>query len=215
MTLVKYAILTHLPLKYVILRQLIVLRFTMKKLSRYFIFIALMSTLFLAQAADLKKIEQGISDTVITTKIKTKITQDKNLNPLKISVTTHDGIVTLRGHAKNKQAFVDTLRIATSTTGVKGVDTSHLDIKLVNSAFADAYITAKVEAAVLEAKVLDDESIPLVGINAKTMNGIVHISGQVKSGKSVALILKRVNHIHGVKKIISNLEVTLKSQDQS
>ncbi|MDP3562817.1 MAG: BON domain-containing protein [Legionellaceae bacterium] len=187
----------------------------MKKLSRYFIFIALMSTLFLAQAADLKKIEQGISDTVITTKIKTKITQDKNLNPLKISVTTHDGIVTLRGHAKNKQAFVDTLRIATSTTGVKGVDTSHLDIKLVNSAFADAYITAKVEAAVLEAKVLDDESIPLVGINAKTMNGIVHISGQVKSGKSVALILKRVNHIHGVKKIISNLEVTLKSQDQS
>lgn len=182
----------------------------MRILYYYLFAIALMGSTILAQAADFKQIEQGISDTVITTKIKTNIAKNKNLNPLKISVSTHNGVVTLRGHAKNKQAFVDTLRIATSTQGVKSVITSDLDIKHVNSAFADAYITTKIEAAVLEAKVLDDESIPIVGINAKTINGIVTISGEVKSSQSVDAILKRVERIHGVKKVISNLEVHAK-----
>jgi len=87
------------------------------------------------------------------------------------------------------------------------VESDELEIKAVNTALADAYITAKVEAAVLKAKVLDDESIPLVGINASTTNGIVTLSGNVKHTKSVAVILKRVNAIQGVKQIISNLQV--------
>ncbi len=160
----------------------------------------------IASANELRNIEQNLSDTMITTKIKTKIAKNKNLNPLKISVSTKDGMVTLCGYAKNNQAFVDTLRIATATEGVKGVNTSHLEIRHVNSSVVDAYITAKVEAAVLEAKVLDDESIPLVGINAQTKNGTVYLTGQLKSNQSIQAILKRVNHVQGVKKVVSRLE---------
>lgn len=158
-------------------------------------------------AGDLKKIEQNLTDTMITTKVKTRIAKNKNLNPLKISVTTHQGIVTLKGYAKNKQAFVDTLRIATTTKGVKGVNTSDLEIKHVNSSFADAYITAKVEAAVLEAKVFDSEDIPLVGINVKTKNGTVFLSGKNVSQHAIDAMIKRVNRVKGVKKVVSRLEV--------
>ncbi len=158
-------------------------------------------------ASELHTIEQNLTDTMITTKVKTRIAKNKNLNPLKISVSTHDGIVTLRGYAKNKQAFVDTLRIATSTNGVKGVNTADLEIKHVNSAFADAYITAKVETAVLEAKVFDNEAIPLVGINAKTKNGVVYLSGKLQSSQAIDAILKRVNRVHGVKRVVSHLEI--------
>jgi len=158
-----------------------------------------------AQATDLQKIEQELSDSVITTKITAKFTGDKDLNPLKISVSTENGVVKLRGHVKNNQAFVDALRLAKATQGVKSVDTDDLEIKRVNTAFTDAYITAKVEAAVLKAKVLDDESIPLVGINASTNNGTVTLSGLVKNDHSIAAILKRVHAVHGVKKIISKL----------
>ena len=175
---------------------------------RHLIPIILVGLINSANATDLKQIEQKISDAVITTKIKTKIAKSETLNPLKISVSTKNGEVTLSGHAKNKQAFVDTLRIATSTQGVKSVNTSNLDIKHVNSALVDAYITTKVEAAVLEAKVIDDESIPIVGINATTVNGTVTITGDIKSSKSIAAILKRVNRIKWVKKVISNLEIT-------
>ena len=159
-------------------------------------------------ATDLKGIEQDLSDTVITTKLKTRFANNKNLNPLKISVSTRNGVVILRGHVKNKRAFVDALRIAISTKGVKTINTEQFDIQLVNTAFTDTYITAKTEAAVLKAKVLDDESIPLVGINASTINGIVTLSGCVKNNKSIDAILKRVNNVRGVKKIISNLKIT-------
>lgn len=159
------------------------------------------------KATDLKGIEQDLSDTVITTKIKTKFAKNKNLNPLKISVSTHNGVVILQGHAKDKHAFVDALRIATSTKGVKTVNTEQFDMKRVNTTFTDTYITAKIEAAILEAKVLDDESIPLVGINASTINGIVTLTGSVENSKSIDAILKRANNVHGVKKIISNLNI--------
>jgi len=158
-------------------------------------------------ANNLKELEQDISDSVITTKITAKFTENQNLNPLKISVSTDNGVVKLSGFVKNKDAFVDALRIAKNTAGVKSVRTTDLYIKKVNTAFTDAFITAQVETAVLKAKVLDDESIPLVGINATTTNGVVTLSGTVKNAQSIASIIKRVNVIRGVKKIITHLEV--------
>ncbi|TAL64300.1 MAG: BON domain-containing protein [Legionella sp.] len=158
-------------------------------------------------ADNLKAIEQDLSDSVITAKITAQFTEYTNLNPLKITATTQDGVVTLKGYVKDKQAFVDALRIAKTTNGVKSVHASHLYIKKVNTAFTDAFITAKVETAVLKAKVLDDETIPLVGINATTTNGVVTLSGTVKSSGSIAAIIKRVNAIHAVKKIITKLTV--------
>ncbi|KTD23327.1 osmotically inducible protein Y [Legionella londiniensis] len=158
-------------------------------------------------AADLKHLEQQFSDSFITAKITAKFTESKNLNPLKISVSTDKGVVHLHGHVKNKEAFVEALRLAVSTKGVKCVDTEDLHIKRVNTLFTDAYITAKVEAAVLKAKVLDDESIPLVGINATTTNGIVTLSGRVKNKQSIAFIIKRVSAVRGVKKVIAHLDV--------
>lgn len=158
-------------------------------------------------AEQLQNIEQKISDSVITTKITAKYTQSKQLNPLKIHVSTTDATVYLSGFVKDKKAFVAALRIAKATHGVKAVDAEELVIKKVNTAFTDAYITAKVEAAILKAKVLADESIPLVGINATTSNGVVTLSGTVKTPKSAAAILKYVGRVKGVKKIIAHLEI--------
>jgi hyperosmotically inducible protein len=179
----------------------------MRRILSTFLGVLLFLSLHPSQATNLKEIEQEISDSVITTKITAKFAKNKDLSPLKISVSTVNGVVKLKGNVKNKEAFVKALRLAVATKGVKLIDTDHLMIKAVNSSFTDAYITAKVEAAVLKAKVLDDESIPLVGINATTTNGNVTLSGHVKNEKSIAAILKRVSAIRGVKKIISGLEV--------
>ena len=157
---------------------------------------------------NLKGIEQTLSDSVITTKITAKFTKDRDLNPLKISVSTQHGTVTLKGHVKNNTAFVKALRLTKQTKGVTSVETDELIIKPVNTAFTDAYITAKVETAILKAKVFDDESIPLVGISAKTNNGIVTLNGRVRSQKSILTLVKWTHKVHGVKKIISHLEVS-------
>lgn len=157
--------------------------------------------------AGIKETKQNVRDSLITTVVKAKITKNKNLNPLNISVSTTNGEVNLSGRVNDKQSFVDAIRSAISTRGVKDIDASDLEIKTVNSTFTDAYITTKIEAAILEAKVIDDDSIPLVGINATTSNGVVTVTGNVSSMKSIAAILKRVNQLKGVKKVISNLEI--------
>lgn len=171
-----------------------------------FIFLVLCLALC-AQASDLEDLQQTWSDTVITTKIKTAFAQNPHLNPLKISVKTHNGVVVLRGHAKNNAAFVAALRIVANTNDVRAINTSQFEIKSVNSSFKDAYITAQIEAAVLEAKVFEDESIPLVGIKATTANGVVTLSGAVKSEHSITVLLKRIHHIQGVARIKSQLKI--------
>ena len=162
---------------------------------------------FQAKASELKDISRKVSDSVITAKITAKYTESRLLNPFKLAVSTKNGVVTLNGYVKSREAFVQALRLALRTQGVKAVDVDKLEIKKINMALTDVYITAKVETAVLKAKVLDDESIPLVGINASTTNGVVTLSGKVKRTQSIGAILKRVSSVRGVKKIISQLKV--------
>ncbi len=182
----------------------------MKSLLKLFLGILMtvcVINLYAADEGQLAVIEHDIQDAVITTKITAQHTKNKRLNPFKISVSTDDGVVTLSGYVKDKQAFVDAMRIAKTTHGVKSVEAEDLEIKKVNMALTDAYITAKVEATVLKAKVLDDESIPLVGINATTDNGSVTLTGSLKSEQSINYIIKRVSKIKGVRKVVSHLTV--------
>lgn len=179
----------------------------MRKFSHFtfaVLFVVMMNHL---QASPINEIKQDLSDSVITTKITAKFAKNKIVNPLKISVSTHKGVVKLKGYVKNKKLFVEALRLAKSTKGVRAVNTNNLEIKRVNTSLTDAYITAKVEAAVLKAKVLDDESIPIVGINASTKNGIVTLSGKVKQNQSIPFILKRARAVHGVKRVIMRLTI--------
>jgi hyperosmotically inducible periplasmic protein len=179
----------------------------MRALLNFVFALGLAFTITSGHASDVKIIEHDLSDAMITTKITSKFTENKDLNPLKIGVSTTHGTVTLTGHVKDKAALVDALRLAKATHGVKSIDAEDLDVKQVNTSFTDAYITAKVEGAVLKAKVLDDESIPLVGINATTNNGVVTLSGEVRSSQSIAPLLKRVHAVRGVKKVVSRLHV--------
>lgn len=152
-------------------------------------------------------LEQALNDTMITAKITAQFTKNRALNPLKIGVSTNDGIVTLKGAVPTRQALVTALRLCRQTKGVKAVETDNLTIQMVNTVFTDAYITAKVETAILKAKVFDDERIPLIGINASTQNGTVILTGAVPHRSSIPWIIKRVNAVNGVKKVVARIAV--------
>lgn len=174
------------------------------------VFVCLWAMLFLHPAfatGKLKDVQQGMSDVLITTKIDAKLAEKAKVNPLKLKVSTHQGVVTLNGSVQDRAHFVEVLRLVKETKGVKGVDIENVKIRSANMPITDAYITAKVEAAILKAKVFDDESIPLVGLSAKTVNGAVTLSGTVKNQASVAKIVKRVYAVRGVKLVIPNLTV--------
>jgi len=173
---------------------------------RWFLLVLLFCGTAHAQT-QLQELEQGFSDSVITAKITAKFTKSSRLNPLKISVNTKDGMVCLEGSVPSKRAFAEAVRLAVHTSGVHQVDTEQLRVEKVNTVFADAWITAKVEVAVLKAKLFDDSSIPLAGIKASTNNGVVKLSGHLANADALSILLKRIDTLQGVKKIISHIHV--------
>lgn len=177
----------------------------MKRIVQLWMTIALIISVSLGHTANIKKIEHGLSDTFITTVITAKYTKSSQLNPLKVYVTTKSGVVYLSGHVKNNASFAEALRLAKNTNGVKAVNVDDLVILPTNTVLTDAYITTKVEAAILKAKIIDDEAIPLVGINVKTSNGVVTLKGILNSEKSMIILTKRVSQVRGVKRVISKL----------
>lgn len=179
----------------------------MKKISPIIVCIVVAILSLRLFASGFKSLGDEISDSVITAKITAKYTRASDLNPLKLGVHTNQGVVSLKGYVKDREAYVHALMLAKNTKGVRRILTRDLHIKKVNTAFTDAYITARAEAAVLKAKVLDDESIPLVGINATTTNGVVTLSGEVKKPSSIPAIVKRVKAIHGVNQVISHMAI--------
>ena len=109
------------------------------KSPRKFASIALCTTLALgavglnsvAFAADQMpaKSDQPVTDTWITTKVKSELATTDGVKSTKISVTTKDGIVALVGVLMS-QASVDKAIAATqSVKGVKSVDSSGLKVK--------------------------------------------------------------------------------------
>ncbi|HEX5372605.1 MAG TPA: BON domain-containing protein [Aquabacterium sp.] len=64
----------------------------------------------------------ALSDTAITTGVKTRLATDKDLESMDIQVETHDGTVTLRGTAPNASAQRRAKDLAASVEGARAVD---------------------------------------------------------------------------------------------
>ena len=60
-------------------------------------------------------------DTLITTKVKTKLTTDRVKNLVSVNVDTKDGVVHLKGTVPNEQAKAEAERLAKDTDGVVSV----------------------------------------------------------------------------------------------
>jgi len=60
-------------------------------------------------------------DTMITTKVKTKLTTERVKNLVSVNVDTKDGVVHLKGTVPNEQAKADAERLAKDTDGVVSV----------------------------------------------------------------------------------------------
>ncbi len=72
------------------------------------------------------KTEQAVSDSWITTKVKSEILANSVSKAFTVSVTTKNGAVSLKGNLPNKDAVELVKTIAEKVKGVQSVDTSGL-----------------------------------------------------------------------------------------
>jgi hyperosmotically inducible protein len=68
-----------------------------------------------------QRVDEGLADTALTTKIKAKIALDDTLKNSDISVHTRDSIVTLSGDVRSSAAKARAAQLAHETAGVKSV----------------------------------------------------------------------------------------------
>jgi hyperosmotically inducible protein len=75
------------------------------------------------------KAERAISDSWITTKVKSEILADSASKGFKVNVKTKHGVVVLKGTLANQDAIDHVKDIAAKVKGVKSVDTQALTVK--------------------------------------------------------------------------------------
>lgn len=90
--------------------------------------VGLTSTLVFADEMPAKS-DQPVTDTWITTKVKTELATTDGVKSTDISVTTKDGVVALIGVLGTDAAVEKAVAAAKSVKGVKKVDSSGLKVK--------------------------------------------------------------------------------------
>lgn len=147
------------------------------------------------------------SDASIASGIQNRFASDKTTSNLNVKVLNHDGKVSLEGKVNTDTEADKLIQIASSTQGVKDVDVSQLMVKQSKHSMQDTAITAKIKGIYIREKLFSDKDISMTGVNVETTNGVVYLTGTVKTQAEVNNAIKLAKSIDGVKKVESKLDV--------
>jgi hyperosmotically inducible protein len=154
----------------------------------------------------------AITDTAITTKVKTLLSTDNSTRTVKITVDTANGIVTLGGKARSKKAKAAAEKIASNVDGVKsvvnnitvGVRTKSIGKKTdeaadaTGEAVSDSWITTKVKTSLLTDKAIKDGDV-----SVETTDGVVTLTGKIPTAAQKTHAIASIKKIKGVKRVES------------
>jgi hyperosmotically inducible protein len=168
------------------------------------IFAAALAVLFAAACAQ--------TDVGLTAKVKTKLAADSTVKASQINVDTKDKVVTLSGTVDNEEARTQAVALARGTEGVRDV-VDNLTVKTaeaapapgtsVGQAIDDASITAAVKS-----KLVADSTVGGLKIDVDTKDGVVTLSGPVKSRTEKDTALRIARETTGVRNVQDNLNIT-------
>jgi len=154
----------------------------------------------------------GQTDAGITTAVKSKFAADNDVKAYQIDVDTNNKVVTLSGTVDTATAKARAVEIARGTEGVANV----VDNVTVNAATATAPTTDAARAmssdpaltAAIKGKFMADTTVAALKIDVDTSDGVVTLTGQVRSQTEKDQALKIARETDGVKSVIDRLTVT-------
>lgn len=156
--------------------------------------------------ASTQSAETQIDDATIGTAVKAKITADPELNPFEIDVDVDDGMVRLSGVVESASDRTEAEKLARNTNGVRGVRNDlTVGDKTAGETVTDAVITTKVEA-----KLAADTEVSGANVDVDTSQGVVTLSGTVKTDTARAEAEKLARGTDGVKSVRNLLKVRSK-----
>jgi hyperosmotically inducible periplasmic protein len=156
------------------------------------------------------------SDAWLGTKVKSTLLFHRNVSAMGTDVFVKDGVVSLRGEAKNAAQIELTTEYASDIEGVKEVRNEMTLPKPATQEAAslgdridDASITAQVKASLMTHR-----STSAMKTTVKTVEGVVIVGGVAKNEAEKSLVTKLVSDIHGVRSVENRMTVALRANDQ-
>ena len=131
-----------------------------------------------------------------------------NVDSLDISVDTINGVVHLTGNVQSDMERKKAVAAAKSVKGVKKVDASGLkasarpapmgddDATDSQQPVADTWITTKVKA-----ELATTDNVDSLDVDVKTVNGVVHLTGNTSSDVERKKAIAAARSVQGVRKV--------------
>lgn len=144
-----------------------------------------------------------VDDAEIASKVKAKLAADPEVNPFDIDVDSKDGVVRLSGTVNSATNREEAGRLAAGTEGVRRVD-NELTIgdKTAGEKLDDASIVTRVKA-----KLVADLEVAATNIDVDSENGVVTLSGMVKSSEARQQAEDLAAGTEGVRSVRNNITV--------
>lgn len=147
------------------------------------------------------------SDAGIHMKIKTMLMLHGNLDGADTEVEVKDGRVTLRGEASSPSAKELTTEYVKDVEGVTGVDNQMTvakppreNRKTVGEFIDDASIKSQIKLALLFHR-----GTNVFKTDITVEKGVVTVTGKARNAAEIKLVTKRIEDIHGVKKVYNRM----------
>jgi hyperosmotically inducible protein len=154
----------------------------------------------------------AMTDAGITTNVKAKFLADDVVKSSQIDVATKNGVVTLTGNVDSEGAKKKAIELARETTGVKSVvdmisareasggGDAPEPVRTVGETVTDAGLTMSVKG-----RLLDDPQVKGLQIDVDTRDGVVFLTGTVRSDVEKQKAIQLAKDTKGVRDVQSNL----------
>lgn len=156
--------------------------------------------------SSMKKVGGYMDDSGVTAKVKAALVDNDAIKSTDISVKTHSGVVTLSGFVTSQDQAELAVDAAKKVEGVKSVS-DKLHVKDSTKASVSGYAGDAATTSEIKAKLLADSNVPSRNVKVETTNGVVQLSGAVKTQAQSDRAEGIAKAIEGVKSVKNDLTV--------
>ncbi|OFS11420.1 molecular chaperone OsmY [Hafnia sp. HMSC23F03] len=156
--------------------------------------------------SSMKKVDGYMDDSGITAKVKSALVDAKDIKSNDISVNTSKGVVTLNGFVSSQDQAERAVKLAKGVEGVKSVS-DKLHVKDSTKSSVKGYASDTAITSEVKAKLLADDLVPSRNVKVETQDGLVQLSGTVKTKAQSDRAESVASAIEGVKSVKNDLTV--------
>lgn len=156
--------------------------------------------------SSMKKVDGYMDDSGITAKVKSALVDAKDIKSNDISVNTSKGVVTLNGFVSSQDQAERAVTLAKGVEGVKSVS-DKLHVKDSTKSSVKGYASDTAITSEVKAKLLADDLVPSRNVKVETQDGLVQLSGTVKTKAQSDRAESVASAIEGVKSVKNDLTV--------